>query len=701
MRRSSRTPLLLLAILISLALFSSAIHSADRALAQDQKSGGSKGSSEPTKNPDGSTTTTKPDDTYAKGGTKETTVGKDGKTVTREVWRDKNGKPVRARGKDGIRPFEIEWKYDPRGRLAKVLVKYADGSRVSVQKEYKDNEDTEGTTDIGSYTTWGDDVTVVKGDAADNVKKFIESFAPRTVSFAAVPPKEETPKTETPKQEAPEQSAPTQTPASQQGTARTQLVGVVYDRNSRPGEQATMSVTDDPKRYENFPGLGVVASECLKCQPDATGHMSLQGITVSIGDGRQQPANQPFTLQLSQTAGNVPISLSGQGNSAPLAQVNVPLPSLSQREPIATAPSTGSPSDFTTPPVVQNTSLIRGPFSNNGNVPRITVDSQPASIIAASPTTVYFDLPTGISAGPHQLIVQDGARGALFPISMLGIDGSLAQSSLERGQTTTFSVTVHFDPDSVPASVWRHGGGISPELVSPAEIQKAAPGIHVPHAREPGGVLLVISNGSPGVVKINDVVRVLHQQDFRNNQFTTSGGVQSLQSGGFVLNLLAANLFAPIPGREVPGNLSESQKLPQNRMNPQLLATSAPAYDPDDPGNKEVKEGDPLNPTTGDDRDFDENAVPYKIVTENDKKKPCPCPPPTLKKENNGKTYIVCAVSAECKANCGGICRLYYAVRKPDPQKPKEKPKWKGGEATGKKEKDDSSVYTCACSTNK
>ena len=294
-----------------------------------------------------------------------------------------------------------------------------------------------------------------------------------------------------------------------------------------------------------------------------------------------------------------------------------------------------------------------------------------------------------------------GVEAIIYVYAQVGIGGSLGKPALVTGEQTTFGVTVQFNADSIPDSVWQNGGGISPELVNPTEIQKAAPDIHIPRAGEQGGVLLVVSNGSPGVVKFNEVVRVLHKQDFKNNQFTTGGGVQSLRSGGFVLNLLAANLFKPIPGREVPANLSENQKLPQNRMNPQLLATSAPAYDPDDPGNKEVKEGDPLNPTTGDDRDFDENAVPYKIVTENDKKKPCPCPPPTLKKENNGKTYIVCAVSAECKANCGGICRLYYAVRKPDLQKPKEKPKWKGGEATGKKEKDDSSVYTCACSTNK
>src|SRR5947209_3929147 len=177
MRHHSRNLTLLLTILIAFALCSGPTFFDERAQAQDQKSGGSKESSnlkgsEPTKNPDGSTTTTRPNDTYAKGGTKETTVDKDGTTVTKEEWREKNEKPIRAKGKDGIRPVEIEWRYDEKGRLKKAIIEYGDNSRSVVQKEYKDDDDTEGTTVVGVYSTWDDEVIVVTGASADNVKKF-------------------------------------------------------------------------------------------------------------------------------------------------------------------------------------------------------------------------------------------------------------------------------------------------------------------------------------------------------------------------------------------------------------------------------------------------------------------------------------------------------------------------------------------------
>jgi len=52
------------------------------------------------KNPDGSTTTTAPDNTYGQGGTKETTTSNnpDGGTVTREVEKDKRWQPHARHG---------------------------------------------------------------------------------------------------------------------------------------------------------------------------------------------------------------------------------------------------------------------------------------------------------------------------------------------------------------------------------------------------------------------------------------------------------------------------------------------------------------------------------------------------------------------------------------------------------------------------
>ena len=688
MRYHIRNLSILIVIVISFGLGSGPTFFATHGLAEGQKSGGAKESSNPkgsgpTTNSDSSTTRSKPDDTYARGGTKETTVDKDGKTVEREVWRGKNGNPVRAKGKNGIAPVEIEWKYDARGTLVKVLAKYAEGSRVSIQKGYKDENDTEGTTHVSSYNS----------DSAESVKRFMDSFAPGAVTFAVIPPekqeKQGLPKTDSPPQEISQQSAaniiptaiedvgdgeligaaakkpvliltmngeesakiigpagandlrifwgvltpygywtrngveipksrfqflpaindfhfspngrfapmpPVAPPAgandvefrwegdqiveawwtrngqrmtrillnadtqqfnfelsserrqeTAQGAATTQLVGVVYDRNSRPGDQVTMSITDDPKRYEKISGLGVKVLN-VSVPRNPSGQANLAGVVVNPGNGPRQPANQPFTLRIPETANNVPISLTSQGDTTPSAQTDVPLQQGGANPAVA---NTGGPSDFITPPVCQDTSFIRGPLSGNANMTRIMVDNQAAAIIAESPATVYFDLPTGTSAGPHQLTILDGARSASFPIVRMGITGHIDQPSLLRKQKTNYSVTVHLE--SLPDSLWQRGGGMSPELVNPGEIQQLAPGFQIPQAGEPGVVFLTVTNGSPGVVRIKPLLLALHQQDFQNNQFTSGGEVQSERSGGFVLNLLAQAFFAPIRGQAAPG----------------------------------------------------------------------------------------------------------------------------------------------------
>lgn len=706
MKHTSRNLTILLAILISFALYSSSTLFDERALAQSggaKETSNPKGSGEPSKNPDGSTTTTKPNDTYARGGTKETTVDKDGKTVTKEVWRDKNGKPVRA--KDGS--DEIEWKYDDRGRLVRVLIKYPRGGRIRILKEYKDADDSTGTTDVTSYSTENDEYTTLDGLAAAIILGRLASFAPRVVTYSFVglpkeekkePPKEDSPKQETPKQSAPniiptalENAANEQPVALAQGkpvliftidgkevarivappgandlriiwgvltpygywtkngqeikgsrfqippgvndfhfspngrftpvppiappqgandiefrwegdriveawwtkdgqrmsriplsgdtqefnfqlnpekrqetaqaTATTQLVGLVYDRDSRPGDQVTVSLTTDPKKYENIPALGVIEMK-VPANSGATVQSTLQGLVIDLGDGRQQPASQPLTIQIAQNSPSVPVRVSQQGNSRPVAQSSMP---ITQGQSNITVANTGKPSDFTTPPLAQTMSVIHGPLSGDGNATRIAVDNQRASVVTETPRSVYFDLPTNTPVGSHTLTLEDNGRNAQFPIVNMSLLMQADQLTLQRGQSTNYNATIRLG--QTPDSVWQSGGGASPELTNVSRIQALAPNFHIPQAGEPGVILLRIENASRDTVSIrpsqNEVVtRVLHKDDFQNNQFTVSGVIQSKKSGGFVLNGLAEAFFAPIPGQEVRGGVIARHTVP-------------------------------------------------------------------------------------------------------------------------------------------
>ncbi len=337
--------------------------------------------------------------------------------------------------------------------------------------------------------------------------------------------------------------------ASSQDSATARLVGLVYDKDSRPGDQVTVSLTSDPKKYENIPALGVIEMR-VPTAPGATGQAALQGLVVDLGDGRQQPANQALTIQVPQNATGIPVTISQQGIAIPAAQSSVPM----NQAPSATAvTNTGKASDFTTPPIVQATSIIYGPLSGNGSATHITVDNQPASIVTETPRRGVFSLPPGMGPGGHTLTLQDGQREASAPILKMGLLLNAGQLKLQRGQSTSYTATVQLG--SLPDAVWQHGGGSCPELMAPSDTSNLATNFHVPQAGEPAVVFFRVDNASRDTVTIkpsqNEVVtRVLHRQDFKNNQYTEAGTIQSKKSGSFVLNAVVQSFFAPISFNE-------------------------------------------------------------------------------------------------------------------------------------------------------
>src|SRR5205807_2123885 len=96
------------------------------------------------------------------------------------------------------------------------------------------------------------------------------------------------------------------------------------------------------------------------------------------------------------------------------------------------------------------------PLSGDGNVTRITVDNQPARIVAESGRSVYFDLPPNTPVGSHTAVVQDGGRSTQFPIVNMALIMQADQTQLQRGQSTNYSATVRIG--ALPNEIWQHGG---------------------------------------------------------------------------------------------------------------------------------------------------------------------------------------------------------------------------------------------------
>jgi hypothetical protein len=342
----------------------------------------------------------------------------------------------------------------------------------------------------------------------------------------------------------PRTEAPTDSAQSATGSTQAQLVGLVYDKDSRQGDKITASLTTDPKKYESIPALGVVEMQ-VPAVHDAQGQATLQGMVVDLGDGRPQAANQPLTITIAQSATAIPVTILRLGTSAPAARNQVPIQTGMSAVAVS---NTGSAGDFNTPPVVQNTSVIHGPLSGDANVTHIAIDNQPATIIAETPRSVFFNLPADTTAGAHTLTLQDGDRTASAPIVKMGIVMQAGQLRLQRGQSTNYTATVLLGP--LPDSAWQHGGGL-PDLVNPAQVSALAPNLKIPRAGQPAAVLFRIDNASQDTITIKpsqneSITRILHQQDFQNGRFSVSGTIQSKKSGGFVLNGTAVALFEPI-----------------------------------------------------------------------------------------------------------------------------------------------------------
>ena len=337
------------------------------------------------------------------------------------------------------------------------------------------------------------------------------------------------------------------TPSGAQDQATTQLIGIVYDKDSRPGDQISATATTDPAKYRNIPTLGVVE---MPVPRGTNGQATLEGVVVDLGDGRKQPATGLLGLAVGQAATAIPITITLQGSGARAAQAQVP---LAQGPSPITVRDSGKASDFNTPPVVRDVSVIHGPLSGNTQAIHMTLDDQPVTILAATPRSAVFELPPNTTPGTHTLILRDGNRSASASLVKTALTMQAGQSQLLKGQSTNYTATVLLGP--LPDSVWQNGGS-SLDRVSPIQANQFPSHFRAPQQGEPAAVLLRIENASHDTITLkpskNEVItRVLHQQDFKENQYNESGTIQSKRSGGFVINGTVQTFFAPISCSEV------------------------------------------------------------------------------------------------------------------------------------------------------
>src|SRR5260370_2714982 len=181
---------------------------------------------------------------------------------------------------------------------------------------------------------------------------------------------------------------------------------------------------------------------------------------------------------------------------------------------------------------------IDGPHSGAAHQMSVIVDNQPASIVTATPRSVFFSLPPNLPVGMHTLFFRDGRRTVSFPVATMALVMRADRLQLQRGESTNYSATLQIGGWPKSNAVSRHWGGYYPELTDLTNVRRLAPQLSLPRSGEPGVVFFSVENASRDVISMKPseneaVTRILHQQDFQNGQFTISGVLQSNRTGGF------------------------------------------------------------------------------------------------------------------------------------------------------------------------
>ncbi len=406
-----------------------------------------------TKNPDGSTTVTTPD---GKGGTTETTTSKgaDGKDVTREVQKDKDGRPTHATEKDGDDVTEVDWYYDKDGRPIRIVVTKNKKYVAKVRRTYKDGKDLTGKSE-GSV--WHDQETEwvpigkIAEDLIDGIlKRFGLVLYPKIVTFVALPPKEERkdpPGSGPGKQMSSEPSAPTLAPASFGMTTIT-TNGLQTVRFDSAHGAVIVNLPSDLRAGDTISGTVFIEPTGTSENEKAANESILNGVVLDLSGKRITAGGGPaFTWTPPMPAAGAPVRyqlkiVEVRGDPAPLSQAAAVI----TPEPMTT-PAGQASTKFIIPSIGQTgrNIIITGPFTGDSSNTTVVADQSGQSaglmVLAESKRMSVVQSPRDLT-GPLRLSVNNGTMMTTAMFRNIGVSLSAPKTSLLKGEKTTLTVTV-------------------------------------------------------------------------------------------------------------------------------------------------------------------------------------------------------------------------------------------------------------------
>jgi hypothetical protein len=200
---------------------------------------------------------------------------------------------------------------------------------------------------------------------------------------------------------------------------------------------------------------------------------------------------------------------------------------------------------FWTTPVVPQGKLVgvHGPFSGDAFQTPLSIDGISIPALGAAPGSFYFMPPVNLTAGEHNIQIDTpGMPPTILPIFHMTLTMSADQLSLRKGQSTAYHVRLD-GLNGLPASAW-NGRFIPGDLVSPSESDSQSAGNSLT-----GSITLTVTNGSPGVITMQNAFVMLDAKSFAPSGFYQINGVAgAIGDGGFSIFGVARAYLNPVTG---------------------------------------------------------------------------------------------------------------------------------------------------------
>lgn len=301
------------------------------------------------------------------------------------------------------------------------------------------------------------------------------------------------------------------------------VIGFVTPSDARPNDHLVGRVVDNPKDYQNVPGLTVVETVAL-VPLDERSTPAWKEVVVDLGDGRQQPADGPVSCKVPSDG-----------------KMNVRIGDGPAHE-VVTRPGSGTtPSTPQTPPACSPgaVDVVEGPFPGDGNV-SVDVGERPAEVIAQSPRAVFFKVPPETPLGANEVRVRQGKTEKKFHVAAVVMRMMADQTNLLRGQSTNFEVHVS-GLGGIRDDQWRPG-------MSAALLDRASVPPQFLAAGQPGRFVLILENASPQTVSIeggDKITLTIERDKVVNGEYVYHGKIHSKRTGGFDIKGTLLGLLAP------------------------------------------------------------------------------------------------------------------------------------------------------------